>query len=111
MRISKRSMLAKEKFADSNMSIANSIAKATFIGVLVFPLTVVISAIAFGNDPFILTKLPTWEHIIIFGILYWLPLIVTQYGRKKAMDIYDQVEKSTIKKNYKIARAQRSRPK
>ena len=51
MKLSERSLMAREKFADSNMSVANSIASAVFIGILVSPLLVFITDITQGNEP------------------------------------------------------------
>ncbi|OAI10552.1 hypothetical protein [Methylomonas methanica] len=95
MKLSERSLKAKEKFADSNMSVASSIASAVFIGVLVFPLTAFISAMALGNEPFALMKMITLKQLFIFGGLYFSPLFAAWYAKEIAMDLYDQIEKAT----------------
>jgi len=95
MKLSERSLKAKEKFADSNMSVASSIASAVFIGVLVFPLTAFISAIALGNEPFALMKMISLKQLFIFGGLYFSPLFAAWYAKEIAMDLYDQIEKAT----------------
>jgi hypothetical protein len=95
MKLSERSLKAKEKFADSNMSVASSIASAVFIGVLVFPLTAFISAIALGSEPFPLMKMPTFKQLLLFGGLYFSPLLAAWYAKETAMNLYDQIEKAT----------------
>lgn len=95
MKLSERSLKAKEKFADSNMAVASSIASAVFIGVLVFPLTAFISAVALGNEPFASMKMITMKQFFIFGGLYLSPLFFSWCAKETAMNLYDQIEKAT----------------
>ncbi|ACX95806.1 hypothetical protein Hneap_0968 [Halothiobacillus neapolitanus c2] len=111
MGISERSLKAKEKFADGNMAVANSITSAVFISVLVFPLSVFVSAIALGKEPFDVAKVPPWGEIWLFAGLYFSPLLVAWYAKKTAMDLYDEIDKAThnnsIKWNHKKLRYSR----
>ncbi|MES9851436.1 MAG: hypothetical protein ABW170_06335 [Candidatus Thiodiazotropha sp. L084R] len=94
-KLSERSIKSKEKFADSNMAVANSIASAVFIGILVLPLTAFISAIILGNTPFQSIKTPDYWYVLLFSILYISPLFLSWYAKDFAMDLYDEVDSFT----------------
>lgn len=98
MKLEQRSLKAKEKFADSLMSLANTIHSAVLIGVLVLPLTTFIAGVFSGAEPVsfwaILARM-SWPQIGIFGIVYLAPIIAGGYAKEKAMDIYDEVAKSS----------------
>jgi hypothetical protein len=93
----KRSDKAKEKFADSLLSVSNAVASATAIAVLVVPFTAFVQAMATQRDLGVLLSpllkpggLPGWQVVVLMG-LFFLPLAVSVRFRKKAMDIYDEI--------------------
>lgn len=101
MKLAERSPKAREKFADSNMAVANAIASAVFIGVLVFPLSAFISALALGNEPFSTMKIPNWWQVALFAVLYLSPLGVAWHAKEIALDIYDQIDQSAARSDKK----------
>jgi hypothetical protein len=80
---------SKEKFADSLMAIANAVHCAVLVSLLVFPLTVFVSAIFSGAELFsflsILERM-TWPNIGIFTFVYLLPVFFGTYAKEKAME-------------------------
>lgn len=94
MKLSQRSAKSKEKFADALMSVSNSIHGATFVGVLVIPLSSFVSAAFSGSQPFTFTAIlqrMSWPQIGAFCLLYLTPIIAGIYAREKAMDLYDEI--------------------
>lgn len=98
MKLSEHSVKAKEKFADGLMSVSNSIHAATFVGILVLPLTSFITMAISGSVNFsisaILTRM-SWYQIWIFGFLYLVPIAVGMYGREVALRLYDEIHDKT----------------
>jgi len=88
---------AKEKFADSLMSVSNAIQSATWISVLVFPLTAFIQAMTRGIDPVAVVVSwwppPWWSgwHTAVFVGVYFLPLMVSVLFRGRALNLYDKL--------------------
>jgi hypothetical protein len=98
---------AREKFADSLMSISTAIASAVFISVLVFPLTVFIQTMALGKDPLwawlpgLLSRgtKPEWWPLLFAAMflgLYLLPLVIAHRMREGALKIYDTLPPSAL---------------
>jgi fructose-specific phosphotransferase system IIC component len=94
-----RSDKAKEKFADSVLSVGNAIMSAASIAVFVVPLTAFLQAMVSRTDfgavlsPFLKPDgLPGWQ-VILLCVLLFLPILVGGYFRKCAMDIYDEIAK------------------
>jgi hypothetical protein len=91
---------AKEKFADSLMSVSNTIHSAILLGILVIPLTAFMQAIMSGKDllPPLLDYLHTagtggpmnW-HGFLLGILIFVPSSAASYMRKQALNLYDEL--------------------
>ena len=54
-----------------------------------------------GAEPFsfltILNRM-NWPNVAVFAVVYLLPSAVGFYAKEKAMDLYDEVEKSTSSK-------------
>jgi hypothetical protein len=92
-----RTAKAKEKLADSLMSFSTAVSSAVMIGVLVFPLTVFIQAMAKGIDPLgaVASWWPpewwSWWHTAVFLILFWLPFSISLLFRRRALDLYDEL--------------------
>ena len=94
---SSRTPKAKEKFADSLMSVSNAVHSATWISLLVFPLTAFIQSMAGGTDP--VAKLVdwwrpdrwSWWHTGMFITLFLLPLHRARSMQLQALDLYDEV--------------------
>jgi hypothetical protein len=97
--LNKRTAKAKEKYADGLMSFSTAICSATFIAVLLFPLTAYIQAITSGTKPVAPWVLQYLEHapgwwlfyeFVLFA-LFWLPLGVATWFRKRALALYDEI--------------------
>jgi hypothetical protein len=92
-----RTPKAKEKLADSLMSVGTALHSATFIGLLVFPCTAFIQAMTSGTDP--VSALVAWWrperwsgwHTGVFFVLFWLPLWVGRATQRQALDLYDEL--------------------
>jgi hypothetical protein len=103
--LNKRTAKAKEKYADGLMSFSTALCSATFIAGLLFPLTAFIQAITSVTNP--VAQVP-WvlqhlEHargwwlfyeFVLFA-LFWLPLGVATWFRKRALDLYDELSPPT----------------
>ncbi len=100
--IANRTDKAKEKFADSLMSVSNTIHSATLLGILVIPLTVFLQTIASGKDPVPLlldylrtTGAGTGEtarwHGYLLGFLIFVPAGAASYMKRQALDLYDEL--------------------
>ena len=93
---------AKEKFADSLMSVSNTIHSATLLGILVVPLTVFLQTIVSGKDPvpLFLDYLRTvgagtgetarW-HGLLLGFLICVPAVAASHMKRQALDLYDEL--------------------
>ena len=99
MALKDRSTKAQEKFADHLMSISTGIFSATFLGVLVVPLSVFISSLL-GTNPKVLSLFEIFERmnispgsLLTFAILYLTPLVFAWYCRRLALGIYDRISK------------------
>jgi hypothetical protein len=97
--LNKRTAKAKEKYADGLMSFSTAICSATFIAVLLFPLTAYIQAITSGTKPVAPWVLQYLEHaprwwmfyeFVLFA-LFWLPLGVATWFRRRALALYDEI--------------------
>jgi hypothetical protein len=100
--IDDRTDKAKEKFADSLMSVSNTIHSATLLGILVVPLTVFLQTIVSGKDPvpLLLDYLRTagagtgetarW-HGYLLGFLICVPAVAASYMKRQALDLYDEL--------------------
>jgi len=103
--LNRRTPKAKEKLADSLMSVSTATQSATLIGLFVFPLTAFIQTMVSGIDP-VEALVSWWQrvgsswmrsawwpgwHTVVFLVLYWLPLSIGLLFRKRALDIYDQI--------------------
>jgi hypothetical protein len=97
--LNKRTAKAKEKYADGLMSFSTAICSATFIAVLLFPFTAYIQAITSGTKPVAPWVLQYLEHapgwwwfyeFVLFA-LFWLPLGVATWFRKRALALYDEI--------------------
>jgi hypothetical protein len=92
-----RTSKAKEKAADSLMSVSNAIHSATWISLLVFPLTAFIQSRASGTDLVSALGLLwqpdrwSWWHTGVFAIVFFLPLSMGRSMQRRALDIYDQI--------------------
>jgi len=102
-KIDDRTAKAKEKFADSLMSISTAVYSAVVIGLFVFPFTLLIQTMVRGIDP--VDALVSWWqsaggswmrppwlsgwHKGLLFVLCWLPLGVGQLFRRQALDLYD----------------------
>jgi hypothetical protein len=97
--LNKRTAKAKEKYADGLMSVSTALCSATFIAVLLFPLTAFIQAITSGTKPVAPWVLQYLEHapgwwlfyeFLLFA-LFWLPLGVATWFRRRALALYDEI--------------------
>jgi hypothetical protein len=96
-----RTPKAKEKAADSMMSVGTAVHSATFISLLVFPFTAFIQTMASGTDP--VSALASWWqpdrwswwHTIMLLGLFFIPLSVGRQAQRRALDIYDELSPST----------------
>ena len=97
--LNKRTAKAKEKYADALMSLSTAICSATFIAVLLFPLTAFIQAMTSGTKPvapWVLQDLehaPRWwvfYHFVLF-VLFGLPLRAAMWFRGRALALYDEI--------------------
>jgi hypothetical protein len=92
-----RTPKAKEKAADSLMSVGTAVHSATLIGLLVFPLTAFIQTMASGTDP--VSALVSWWrpdrwswwHTGVLFALFLVPLSVGRLVQRRALDIYDEI--------------------
>jgi hypothetical protein len=92
-----RTAKAKEKFADSLMSVSTAVQSAMFIGVLVFPFTAFIQAMASGTDPVaaLVTGYGQWlSWLIIYG-LFLAPLAWGRMCQRQALDIDDAIARES----------------
>lgn len=102
-----RTNKAKEKAAESLMSIATTVASATLIGVTVLPLTAFLTAI-FGGTVITISSIRAVLDmdgsltLMIFIPLYLIPLIIAGFIKRDALNLYDEVSRSskrgTVKK-------------
>jgi hypothetical protein len=104
-----RTEKAKEKLADSLMSMGTAVQSATFIGLLVFPFTVFIQVIAGGIDPvaalvswwqraggsWMSPAWWSWWHTGMLLVLFVGPLAFGRLVQRRALDIYDALSPST----------------
>jgi hypothetical protein len=100
--IADRTDKAKEKFADSLMSVSNTIHSATLLGILVVPLTAFLQTIVSGKDPvpLLLDYLRTagagtgetarW-HGFLLGFLICVPAVAASYMKRQALNLYDEL--------------------
>jgi hypothetical protein len=95
--LDRRTAKAQEMFADSLMSLSTAVVSAVLIGLLVFPFTAFIQAIAGGIDP-VAALVSWWQpdrwswwHVGLFLLLYWLPLSMALLLRRRALDVYDMI--------------------
>jgi hypothetical protein len=92
-----RTPKAKEKAADSLMSVGTAVGSAVWISLLVFPLTAFIQVMAGGTDP--VSALVSWWrpdrwsswHTGVFCVLFFLPLSMSRQMQRRALDIYDEI--------------------
>jgi hypothetical protein len=111
LKLDTRSDKAKEKLADSLMSVGTAIHSATLVAILVFPVTAFISLVARGTDPLPADALdtllrgdwltlPTWvafgrwvyAHLLftaLFTVTLLFPALFGSKLRLHALDIYD----------------------
>jgi hypothetical protein len=105
--IEDRTDKAKEKLADSLMSVGNTIHSATLLGILVVPLTAFIQAIVSGKDPVspLLAYLGTggtakWHGFLLgflLGLLIMVPSMAASYMKRRALNLYDEIsERSAL---------------
>jgi hypothetical protein len=95
--LNRRTPKAKEKLADSLMSVSTATQSATWIGLFVFPLTAFLQTMTSGTDP--VSALMAWWrpdrwsgwHTVVFLAIFWLPLSVGLLGRRRALDFYDEL--------------------
>jgi hypothetical protein len=93
-----RSDKAKEKVADSLLSVSNAVMGAASVAFFVVPLTAVVQAIVRRTDlwavlsPLLKPDQPWWQPVLLVA-LYLLPIIVAVYFRTGALDIYDEIAK------------------
>jgi hypothetical protein len=97
----KRTAKAKEKYADGLMSFSTAICSATFIAILLFPLTAYIQAITSGTKPVVPWVLQHllmehgpgwwWFYEFVLFALFWLPLGVATWFRRRALALYDEI--------------------
>ncbi|HEX9868843.1 MAG TPA: hypothetical protein VGC99_09660 [Candidatus Tectomicrobia bacterium] len=95
-----RTAKAKEKLADSLMSCSTAVFSAVCISLLIFPLTAFIQTMAREIDP--VEALVSWwhpdhwsmRHAGVFLVLYWIPLGVGLWLRRRALVIYDAIASS-----------------
>lgn len=94
--IDKRSKKSKEKFADSLMTIANTVHGAALVSVLVFPLTVIVSSMfSSTKDSISISTIfyqLTWTDFWCFSAAYLIPIAIGVFFKKQAMDWYDKIE-------------------
>lgn len=98
MKLDNRSLKSKEKFADSLMSIANTIHGGVLVSVLVFPLTAFLTAIFGSQEPFSFIAMinrVTWTNVAVFAFIYFVPIVAGVKAKEKAMDLYDEVASSS----------------
>jgi hypothetical protein len=95
-----RTAKAKEKFADSLMSMSTAIFSALLIALLVFPFTTFIHTMTGGTDP-VVALVAWWQpdrwsgwHSVVFLGAFWVPLIVAQLVRRQALNLYDELPPS-----------------
>jgi hypothetical protein len=100
-----RTIKAKEKLADSLMSMGTAVQSATLIGLLVFPFTAFIQTVAGGTDPVAALvswwqriggnwMRPTWWswwHTGMLFILLLMPYAWARSAQRRALDIYDEI--------------------
>jgi hypothetical protein len=112
-----RSPKAQERFADSLMRVGTTIHSATYVALLVFPLTALITFITSGTDPLPADALETWLRadwgtvmswvyalvnwgdahflfLLLFLLTWVLPSFVGALFRSEAMNIYDEIERN-----------------
>jgi hypothetical protein len=97
--LNKRTAKAKEKYANGFMSVSTALCSATFIAVLLFPLTAFIQATTSGTKPVAPWVLQYLEHAprwwvfydFVLFVLFWLPLGVATWFRKRALALYDEI--------------------
>jgi hypothetical protein len=93
---------AKEKLADSFMSVGNTIHSATLVAILVVPLTVFLQTTVCGKDPAAL--LPAYLHTVgtdgtarwygfLLGVLIFVPIVAAFYIKGRALQLYDEISK------------------
>jgi hypothetical protein len=97
-----RSDKAKEKHAESLLTMSNAIASATFIAILVAPLTAFLQAMVTRRDlgsllsPFLTPGgLPGWQ-LIALSVLFFVPLVFSALAKKNALDVYDELAKPAL---------------
>lgn len=98
MKLSDRSPKSKEKFADSLMAVANMIHGAVLVSIFVFPLTAFLTAIFGNQEPFsfiAIIRRMTWANVGLFALVYLVPIVAGVKAKEKAMDLYDEVAKSS----------------
>jgi hypothetical protein len=95
----RRTDKAKEKLADSLMSMSTTLLNGVFLGVLVFPLTAFIQSFVSGKDPVpaLQTWLSslTWTHVGLFGGFFIIPAVVANLARTSALTIYDAIARKS----------------
>jgi hypothetical protein len=98
-----RTHKAKEKTADSLMSMGTAIQSATVIGLLVVPFTTYIQVIVSGLDPvaalvswwqrsgrdWMGPPWGPWGRTILLLVLFLTPLAWARMAQRRALDIYD----------------------
>jgi hypothetical protein len=96
--LNKRTAKAKEKYADGLMSFSTAICSATFIAILVFPLTAFMQATTSVTNPvaqmpWVLRLSGIWVLLfdVALFILFWLPLGVATWFRRRALALYDEL--------------------
>lgn len=97
--LDKRTAKAKEKYADGLMSLNTAICSATFIAVLLFPLTAFIQSISNMTNPvvqmpWVLRISGMWEALlfdVVLFTLFFLPLRVATWFRRRALALYDEI--------------------
>lgn len=113
MKLEKHSVKAQEKFADHLMSVATSIITATFIGVLVVPLSAFVNAFIVPNQQPLsflgIFSRMSWGSIVTFGVLYAIPLLMAEFARSHALRIYDRVSKELKKPNITVSQTLRDK--
>lgn len=101
MKLRDRSLKSKEKFADSLFAVANSIHSAVFISVFVVPLTAFLGIFFEDQEAFSLLTIVnkmTWGDVGIFAGAYLIPILVGVKAKETAMDLLDEISKSSPQK-------------
>jgi hypothetical protein len=104
--LQRRTDRAKEKYADSLMSLSTAMLSAVFIGLFVVPVTAFIKALAdqaFAGQMDLLSPLWTWftsgrftiRHAILFVVVFYVPLFIAARFRKWALNLYDDLAKKS----------------